>query len=265
MINFKNVPMTLSSAGALAAILLAGGDAQALTSYSPSDLSAFGDASVKSVVQTVGIGSDHHAYMPATAIGITLGVDVGLDLTYIAFPTEFQQALATATGQAASQIGSGAPLPKLNIHKGLPFGIDLGFSFMSLSNGGSNLYKSYGGDIKWAFLRGMTVPAVALRLSGSYNNLFFIRTHTYAVDLMVSKDLVLIDPYAGAGLQFWSGELSVPAGVPTPAGVSLSQSGTNPRVFAGAMLKLAILRLAAQIDYSTAGLTTYGGKVSFGF
>jgi hypothetical protein len=248
------------------AILGVTSSAFAVTNFTPTDLSSFSSGTVTTLVQTVGIAADHHAYMPATALGLLLGLDVGVDATYLPFPTDFTNAIALATGQSASAIGSGAVLPKVNVHKGLPFGIDVGGSFMSIPQGNQTVFSSYAGEIKWAFVNRAVLPSVAARFSAAYNNLYFLTTHTYTFDVLASKNLFLIDPYVGAGLQFWSGDIAVPSGIPSlPSGISTHASGMNPHVYGGLMLKLAILHLVAEADYSTAGLTTFGGKASIGF
>ncbi|MGK5087371.1 hypothetical protein WDW86_07415, partial [Bdellovibrionota bacterium FG-2] len=238
----------------------------AVSNYIPTDLSAFTDPFAQSLIQVVAIGADHHAYMPATPLGVSLGFDLGFDVTYVSFPSDFRNALGIGTGLSALDIPAGVPLPKLNIHKGLPLGLDLGFSFMSLSGGTSTLFSSYGGEAKWAFISGTGLPSVAARASFSSNTLFFIQTHTYSLDVLASKDLVVFDPFVGAGMQFWSGDLSIPIGIPgLPATVSSHQSGANPRIYGGIMFKAVFLKLVFEGDYSTSGVSSLGGKLSFGF
>jgi hypothetical protein len=264
----KKILTTITVLGSCGFAIGSSSGARAAQNFNLSTLSGFSNSSVESLVKTVGIASDHHAYMPASPLGILLGFDLGIDVTYVSFPDEFRQALATASQKSTADLPGGAGLPKLSFHKGLPMGIDVGFSFMKLpdtSNSGHDLYNSYGGDIKWAFIQGAALPAVAARFSASWNNLYFIKTKTFSFDALVSKDLFIIDPYAGAGLQFWSGELSVPGGVQVPGGISTSASSASPRVFAGALLKLTFLKVAAEADYSTSGVTSLGGKVSLGF
>jgi len=237
----------------------------AISTITPTDLSGFTDSMVSTLVQTVGIAADHHAYMPASSMGMLLGFDVGVDSTYVAFPAAFAAALAQASGQSSSQVPSGLLLPKLNAHKGLPFGIDVGASFMVLYDSGQSVFTTYGGELKWTFVRGLALPSVAVRGSYTSNSLYFLNTNTTTVDLVVSKSLILLEPYVGGGMQFWSGSLSVPSSVPQASGLSLSASGSNPHFYGGAMLKLALLRLDIEADYSTMNLATLGGKVSIGF
>lgn len=255
----------LATLAVVCSLTLGTSSAFAITAVTPTDLSTLSADSVTSLIKTVGVASDHRAYAPATALGVMLGIDVGLDATYFSLPTEFATALATASGQTASQLPSGLLLPKLNIHKGLPFGIDVGGTFMSLSSNGSKVFSSYGGEIKWAFINNAALPAVAVRASYSSNSVYFLDTSALTFDVTASKNLLLIDPYVGLGLQRWSGSVNVPATVPVPPGIALDASGAAFHVYGGLQLKLAILKIVGEAGYSTAGLTTLGGKVSIGF
>lgn len=250
---------------ALAALCVSS-SAFAITNVTPTDLSGLTSDSVSALVQTVGIVGDFRSYMPATPLGMLLGFDVGIDMTYLSLPSTFASALALASGQSTSQLPSGFVLPKINVHKGLPYGLDVGASFITTSDAGQTVYSSYGGDIKWAFLNKPLIPVVAFRASFTSDTIYFLNAHTYTFDVVASKDLFILDPYVGAGLQMWSGSISVPSTIPQlPSGVSTDASGTNAHMYAGAMFKLVIFRFVAQVDYSTAGFTTFGGKFSVGF
>jgi hypothetical protein len=257
--------LVVSASLLTASAWLAPAPARAFTPVTANNLSGLSSSSVNDLLQVVGVGADHHAYMPATALGMTLGIDIGVDVTYLSFPSAFTSALSTASGQSTASLPSGVPMPKINIHKGLPFGIDVGASFVTLSSGGSKVFSSYAGEAKYAIINSAALPTVAVRASYSSNEVYFIDAKTFTFDAVVSKNLMLIDPYVGLGIQHWSGSIEVPAGVPTPSGVDLSGSGTPFHMYAGTMLKLGFLKLVGEIDYSTIGLTTYGGKLSFGF
>ncbi|OFZ18265.1 MAG: hypothetical protein A2X94_07445 [Bdellovibrionales bacterium GWB1_55_8] len=230
--------------------------------------SALPDEQVSDLLRTVAIGADHRAYMPASSIGL-LGFDLGLDVTAISVPTDFVTAMSAASGSDASAIPGTIPVPKLSFHKGLPGGVDFGFSYATskLAGAADGLFSMWGLDLKYSILSGLgPLPAVAVRFNMSSSDLWFLSTNTYALDAIVSKNLYLIDPYAGAGLKYWSGELKVPvelAGASTT--LSSSHSSMNPHIFVGIPLKLMFLRITAEADYNLAGITTYGAKVSLGF
>jgi hypothetical protein len=240
--------------------------AHALDGYDPASYAQATNDSVSALINLVGIGADHHAYLGASPLGY-VGFDIGLDVTYISLPAAFVSSISQVTNTPAANFPPGIPVPKLSLHKGLPGNVDLGFSYSTYPDSrGRKLYTAYGADVKWAFLPPAGYPTLAVRGSWSYNSLFFMRTHTYAFDLVASKTLAFVlEPYGGLGMQIWSGEVSLPAGVPAPpSGVTLNQSGVNPRFFGGAVFKVPGIRLAAEADYSTAGILTFGGKLSFG-
>lgn len=239
----------------------------ALSTYVPNiaALQNLTNAGANALIQTVAVGADYHAYMPASPMGLIIGLDVGLDVTFLTLPSAFNTAFTTATGAAAPGL---IPIPKLNIHKGLPKGIDLGFTFSTYSdpaNPTANLVTIYGGEVKWAFIDGgIILPSVAVRGAASMTNVFFMNTNTYTLDLTASKTFFLFEPYIGAGMDFWSGTLSVSGGS-LPTSVSASQSGANPHFYVGTPIKILFLRVTAEYDYSLAGVTTYGGKISINF
>ncbi len=235
----------------------------------PVDLSGLNNDLTTALIRTVALGADHRAYMPATPMGLAIGLDAGVDFTAVAVPKEFASALALSTGKAESTLPTVIPVPKLSLHKGFPGGFDLGFSYATskMLLGQEDLFNVFGFDLKWAFIDGGNVkPAVAARFAYSKSKLWFMSTNTFSIDAVASKNLYVIDPYVGAGLKIWSGDLAIPVGIPgLPLTVSGSHSSVNPHIFAGLPFKMMLLRLTVEIDYNLAGMTSYGGKISFNF
>ena len=258
--QFKLVALLLTSFISLF-IGLAPVPALALTNLTASDFSNLSQSDVNAVIQLTALGTTHRAYAGASPLGIT-GFDFGVDLVGIPLPSQVTNALSLATGQPIANIPTLIPLPKVNLHKGLPGRIDVGLSFLSYQN----LFTTWGGDIKWTILGGLAAPALAVRGNATYSQLYFITTHTYSLDVVVSKNLFIIDPYLGAGLEFWSGDLLAPISGPGfSTNVSAHTNGMNPHLYAGFPLKLILLKLTPEVDYSTSGLLTYGGKLSIAF
>jgi len=247
------------------AILLTLGFAtDARAAFGPgTNLSAMTDAFVKSMIETVALGTDFRAYQSATPLGMVIGLDMGLEVTAIKVPQEFTDAMV-ATGQNAASVPTLLPVPKLNLHKGLPFGIDLGFSYVKYQS-----YQIIGGSVKYAILAGnLAKPSVATRLSYNNSDLSYIKTRTWKLDVLVSKPIAfLFDPYAGIGYQIGGGTIDFPTGGGTgmPASVQGSQSVSAPHFFVGFPLKLALLKIVGEYDYSFSGFSTFGAKLSLGF
>lgn len=237
--------------------------AQAYQNYSPGDLSGLSQDNVDEMVKTAAIGSGHRAMEPASNQGLIFGLDVGIEVTAISISDNFKAAIAAATQQPASQVPSLVPLPKLNVNKGLPFGIDFGFSYVTYQS----IFTDWGFDVQWNFLKGGGAkPDLAARISYGHSHLYFFDSHVLNIDALVSKKLVLIEPYLGLGTQIWSGTLDVSgASSGLPSDVSASPSGTTGHFFVGTPIKLTFLHLTGELDYSFTGVVTYGGKISLSF
>ena len=236
--------------------------AQVRADASLTDLSGFAQDTVDSMVETLVVGGSHRAYRPATNLGV-IGFDVGVDVTMINFPTAFTDALALG-GTSAASMPTAFPVPRLNIHKGLPGGFDIGGSYIGLA--GTSII---GFDAQWRFLNNAALPAVSLRAGyTSFNSdEFFVKSSGFKFDVVASKNLFLIDPYIGAGVEYGSGELNVSTTIADtlPASVSATSSVFAPHFFVGVPLKLLFLQFVGEYDYSFTGSATMGGKVSIAF
>jgi hypothetical protein len=256
--------------GASVSILVASLAAQpayALSSYSVSNLSSLTQSMVDDLLSTVAVGTSHRAYTPASAMSWAIGIDAGVEVTAVKLPSSFRDAIGSVSQVNTGNIPLLIPVPKLNLHKGLPFGLEAGLSYI----GYQNKLKVMGGDLKWAFtdLIKDSPFSAAFRLNYTSEELWYLKSHNFQTDFLISKNLFIIEPYVGAGLQFWSGNIEVPTGLPSgsglPASVSADASGTNAHFFAGAPLKLGLFWFTPEADYSTAKVVSFGTKFSFNF
>jgi len=223
---------------------------------------------IENLLKTASSASEHRPYSSASPLGIIIGLDLGIAITAAPVSAEFKQALSLATGQAEAGIPAVVPVPQIAIRKGFPRGFDLGFTFASSSTllGQAGLFSLYGGDIQWAFINGAGAkPALAARISYSNSQLWFLKTNTLALDFIASKNLYIVDPYAGAGLRHWSGTLQLQPLQELPYTVSGSKSATNPHIFIGLPIKMAFFHLTFEGDYNFNGTSTYGTKISLNF
>lgn len=229
--------------------------------YNATNMATMTDAKIKSIITLTAIGADHHPYAPAGSMGWKIGIDLSVEGTVFQLPSDISSAMESATGQ--SSFPKQIFIPKLNIRKGFPGGLDLGLSYISYNN---NKYKVFGGDLQWNFLRPKLLPTAALRVSTNYASLFFVQARTTDVDLVISKKLAFIfEPYLGGGVQWVSGNLNAAFGGLTglPTTVSASQSFTTGHMYLGLPIKFVLAKLTAEYDYSFSGLTTYGLKFGF--
>ncbi|HUP56120.1 MAG TPA: hypothetical protein VM598_01620 [Bdellovibrionota bacterium] len=247
----------------LLAMMFAAVPGHAATDFDPGDLSSVTDPMVNELLKMSAVGTGHRPIQPASALGLAFGLVIGVEVSGVVVTDEFKTALTTATQRPASDVPGVIPVPRISIHKGLPKGFDLGFSWAKYQD----MLSLWGLHAAWNFRPGGAGPALGARMTYSKSKLYFIDTHYLAIDAVASKNLVVIEPYVGTGFQQWGGTLDVPAGGATglPVGVSGSQSGATAHVFGGIPLKLLFIHITGEIDYSFSGITTYGGKLSLSF
>ncbi len=201
--------------------------------------------------EDLGSALSYKPMAPATPLG-PLGFDVGFGLT----DTNMAQ-----SSQVWSKINNGGGsvsninLPRLQIDKGLPFGVDVGAFYAKDPT--SNI-ALYGGELRYALLGGgLTEPAVAIR--GALTRLSGVSAlslDTKSVDLSVSKGFAMLTPYAGVG-EVWVSS--------TANGVGLAgEHFTQNKVFAGADLNLGLSNLDAEWD-ATGGARTLSLQIGFRF
>ncbi|MEJ7806492.1 MAG: hypothetical protein WKG03_11315 [Telluria sp.] len=182
---------------------------------------------------------------PAEPLGVT-GFDIGVELT----------STKMAHGDIWKKAGadnSTLYIPKVHVHKGLPFGIDIGASLSAVP--GSDI-KLGGAEIKYAFLQGgVAMPAIAVRAAAT--RLFGVDEldmNTRSVELLASKGFLNITPYAGVG-KVW--------GTLTPDFASLSkETPSASKVFAGVNFNLGLVNLATEFD-RTGGNKSISVKLGF--
>lgn len=191
--------------------------------------------------------ASYKSVSPAEPLGIT-GFDVGVEVT--STKMEHGEIWKKAGGDSSTVY-----LPKVHVHKGLPFGIDVGASLSMVS--GSDI-KLGGAEIKYALIEGNTaVPAVAVR--AAVTKLFGVDEldlDTRSLELTVSKGFLNFTPYAGVG-KVW--------GTLTPDFASLSkESPSVNKVYAGLNMNLGLANLAAELD-RTGGNESVSVKLGFRF
>ena len=211
-------------------------------------------------VTTVGLLSAHRPYEPATGLGTSFGVDIGIEVTLVKIPKAFNDALAAAgTSQSLSDIPS-IPVPKISIHKG-----DLGFSGVQYLN-----YKIYGGDVKLVVSNPTEGPTWALRFNYTWSAIGFVFAKTYEPQLLISRKLDFADPYIGFGYQVVRGKISADInfadGIPSQH-IEGSGGGTAAQFLCGLSMRIPGLgvRLTMEGAYNSAGASTLGTKVGVSF
>ena len=200
--------------------------------------------------EDLGAALSYKAMIPAEPLGIT-GFDISLSAT--ATRLENSAILQRVTSDDAS---STLVIPKLALHKGLPFGLDIGAFYSTVPD--SNI-ELWGAELRYALLPGgAATPAIAVR--ASYTTLEGVNQldlKTTGVDVLISKGLTLFTPYAGLG-KVWV--TSTPVGIPGLVEEDFSKS----KYFAGINLNFGLVNIAVEGD-KTGGATSYSAKLGWRF
>jgi len=198
----------------------------------------------------------YKAVAPAEPLGLT-GFDIGVELSATKMNNASSWAGAVSNGKSIDTLA----VPKLHVHKGLPFNIDVGVVYTSIPT--TNI-QFIGGELRYAIISGnVALPAVAVRgtmtkMSG-VDNLSF---DTKGLELTVSKGFAMITPYAGVGQVWTTSDPSLCAGTPP---VCLTKEDIQQTKMAlGANVNLGLVNLSLEGD-KTGDSTTYSAKVGVRF
>jgi hypothetical protein len=212
---------------------------------------------------------------PASGYGKLWGLGIGVS------------ANATSTS-AISTVVSGlstSVLPMADINAGitLPGGITLEAGYLPTFTYQNTTFGKTAFGAKWNINRalftslpfdiavraGITSGTLAyLQTSGGANINVNYSTSIFTANLIVSKNFVLVEPFAGIGLANHSSTLSgtgtgtiFGAGYPA-ATTSITGTSATLWMHAGVLLNLQFLRISASVDYAF-GLVSGNGKVAF--
>jgi hypothetical protein len=208
-----------------------------------------GQANFKLLSEDLSSTFSYKAVIPATPLGLT-GIDLGVEAssTKLKNPTVWQA--------ATSSNDTTIIVPKVHVHKGLPFGFDVGGFYTAVPS--SNI-KLIGAEVRYAlFEGGVITPAIGLR--GAYTKLSGVdqlALNTKGLEVLVSKGFVLFTPYLGIG-HVWTS--SDPQGIAGLQKETISQNKT----FAGVNMNLGLMNFALEGD-KTGDTTSYSFKFGFRF
>ena len=214
------------------------------------NLQALSQPEFRLLSEDLGAALSYKPLTPTTPLGIT-GFDVGIAVT----DTKLENSAVFA--KAGADI-SNAAVPTLRVHKGLPFGIDVGAMVGAVP---STNIKLYGGELRYAIVSGgVAMPAIGVR--GSYTKLAGVDQldfDTKGLDLSISKGFAMFTPYAGVG-RVWAASTpkSIPTSTPTKESLSMS------KVFVGINMNFGLVNLAFEGD-RTGEDSSYGAKLGFRF
>jgi hypothetical protein len=238
------------------------------------------DDVVGPLLTTIGFAVDNKAYEPATPLGTSIGLDVGVIATMINIPQSFNQALSEAGAPSSDTDIHFLPVPELSIHKGVTSFFDVGVSGVWYQT-----YKVIGADAKLVVYQPDEGPTWALRLNYAASDFLFaatgvsveMKTQTIKPELVVSKALDFADPYLDFGYEYTRGTMSVTVDpdafdpiIPINLPVESESASTHASAFVagiGLAMRMPVLglRLTLDAEYQSQGANSLGVKVGFCF
>jgi opacity protein-like surface antigen len=217
--------------------------------------SAITQGQFKDFSKEAGAAFSYRTIAPTAPLGVT-GFDAGIEGSAADIDTH------SAYWQAA--FGNDAPdylwFARVRGRKGLPLGVDIGAMFSMVPD--TNI-KVYGFELSKSILDG-TLATPALGVRGSYTRLAGVDDldlQTAAVDFSISKGILFLTPYGGAGAVYVHSKAENDF-------QSISRVTTEniwqPRVFAGVKVSpLPLFSLTAEVEYQVRPI--YSIKAAAGF
>ncbi len=218
------------------------GDFNAIGTLNQTEFRAFSE-DVASAVSYKGM-------IPAAGSGIT-GFDIGV--FGAATEVAHRDVLRKAAGGAS--VPKNVPVAGVRFVKGLPFDIDVGVVSTQLP---STNVRATGGELRWAVVGGgLTVPAIAIRLSGmQLSGVDQLKMSTYGADISISKGFLFLTPYAGLG--------GVAVRSRAPGTALKDEKFDMSRAFVGLKIGMGLANFVVEGD-KTGDATTWGLKFSLGW
>jgi hypothetical protein len=211
----------------------------------------------KSLSKEAGAAIGYRNMAPAAPLGIT-GFDIGGEVSAISIDKNSTYWNAAFGNDAPSYL----IIPKIRARKGLPFGIDVGamYSYVPDSN-----IKLYGAELSKSILDGsLATPAIGVR--ATYTKLAGVSDlglQTYGVDASISKGILFITPYAGAGVLWINSEAK--GNLKAVVAPTLSKENiTVPRFFGGLVISpIPLFGITAEAEYAERAIYSLKAAISF--
>lgn len=206
-------------------------------------------ADFRAVTEDITAAAGYKALGPAESTGIT-GFGVGAYGAYS--PTQNKDAWQNLTGTSVSGVG----VAGVALHKGLPFGFDVGATYAAVPGTSARLW---GVELRYAILDGgVAEPAIAVRAAytGS-TGIDDFKFNSTSIDASISKGFAILTPYAGAG---WVRGKADP-----DASTGLKEETVNKaKFFAGMRVSFVIFELTP--EYERVGdNNSYNLRLGFSF
>jgi len=201
--------------------------------------------------ENVAAAAQYKGVTPPEPLGI-IGFDVGLSVSYTTIDVDEVFDIASEGDFDVA----GLALPRLTVHKGLPFGLDVGVSASAAP--GTDI-RILGAEVRYALLEGgVALPAIGVRASASVvQGVDELDMQNVGLDISASKGFLMLTPYAGIGVLR---STATPNDVPDLDEETLSMT----KLFAGLNVNLGLLNLTLEAD-KTGDFSTGSVKAGFRF
>jgi hypothetical protein len=204
----------------------------------------------RALSEDLGAAFGYKGLVPAEPLGLA-GFDVGVEMTATRLDNPGVADRASRGGYPDTLV-----VPKVHAHKGLPAGLDVGGFYGEIADGNGRIL---GAELRYALLEGgVGTPALAVRASYSrLEGVSQLALDTRGVDLMLSKGLGPLTPYAGVGRRWVESRPDAGTGL----GDERFSLGTG---FVGLNFNLGGPNLAVEVD-KTGDAVSYGVKLGLRF
>lgn len=239
----RHMAVALASLGALLSTLVS----QAATFGS---LDRLTQPEFETLMTNLAAATHYKSIAPGETLGM-LGADVAVELS----ATDAENELFDLAGGGAADLSDSLLIPRLHMHKGLPFRVDIGGVIGALADTDLTIV---GAELRYAIIEGgIATPALALRASASrIQGSTDIDLDNAALELTLSKGILIATPYIGAGIvKSWG------SAVDNDRFEDFSVE--QEKIFVGVNLNLG-LNMAVEVDV-TGDYTTYSAKAGIRF
>ncbi len=193
--------------------------------------------------ENMGAATHYKALAPAEPLG-PLGFDVALEVS----STDIDSTIFDLASGGGFELDTFL-IPRLHVHKGLLFGLDIGASLTAIPD---TDFKVFGAELRYAILEGsIATPALAVRATYSkVTGIDQVDFDTMGLELAVSKGFAILTPYAGVGYLRSNSKPNVDD--------LAEESFDQQKVFAGLSVNLGFT-VGLEVDV-TGDYTTYSVK-----
>jgi hypothetical protein len=197
-------------------------------------VSALNQGQFLALSRDLGSAIAYRTVSPSISLGVA-GFDIGAEISVIQLNRR-----ETYANASSESISSTLVLPKVHVNKGLPGDFDIG-GYVAGSTG--TKVRVYGAHLGYSIVReGFFAPYIGARLMFSRETgIDQLDLNSVGTELLASKKLLFVTPYAGASVYRTS---STPSGINSLRG----ESFTKQRAFVGINASLPIGSVTVEAD-----------------